>query len=97
MRGEDKQAEILCHKALYEARSKQQISICLCVELILARIAILRGDVDGYFTAVGNIEGYAKESSHSYVLRMVDLCFSVISLALGVTDKVAKWVYDIEK
>lgn len=60
MRGDDIQAEILCHKALYLARSKQETCICLCAEQILARIAILRGDVEGFFTALENIRGYAK-------------------------------------
>lgn len=96
MRGEDIKAEILCHKALYQARSKQDICICLCAEQVLARIAILRGDVDGFFTALENIKGYGKESSNLYILRMVDICLSVISVALDTTDMIAKWFYDIE-
>ncbi|MDF3004496.1 MAG: ATP-dependent transcriptional regulator, MalT-like, LuxR family [Oscillospiraceae bacterium] len=96
MRGDDIQAEILCHKALYQARSKQETYICLCAEQVLARIAILRGDVDGFFIALENIKGYAKESSNLYVLRMVDICLSVISVALDTTDMVAKWFCDTE-
>lgn len=96
MRGDDVQAEILCHKALYLARSKQETCICLCAEQVLARIAILRGDVDGFFTALENIKGYAKESSNLYILRMVDICLSVISIALDTTDMVAKWFCDTE-
>ena len=96
MRGDDIQAEISCHKALYQARSKHQTCICLCVEQILARIAILRGDVDGFFTALENIKGYAKETSNLYILSMVDICLSVISVVLDTTDMVAKWICDIE-
>ncbi len=96
MRGDDLQAEILCHKALYQARSKQETCICLCAEQVLARIAILRGDVDGFFTSLENIKGYAKESSNLYVLRMVDICLSVISVVLDTTDMVAKWFGDAE-
>ena len=96
MRGDDIEAEILCHRALYQARSKQETCICLCAEQILARIAILRGDVDGFFTALENIKSYAKENSSLYVLRMVDICLSVISVALDTTDMVAKWFCDTE-
>ncbi len=96
MRGEDNHAEILCYKALYEARSYQQTGICICIELVLARIAILRGDVEGYVIAVNNIKGYAKENSNLYVLRMVEHCMSIISLVLGIKDYVAPWVYDME-
>ena len=87
-------AEILCHKALYEARSFQQTGVCLCAELVLARIAILRGDVDGYLTAVSNIKGYVKENSNLYILRMVDMCLTVTSLTLGIKDDVADWIFD---
>lgn len=96
MRGDDIQAEILCHKALYQARSKQEICVCLCAEQILARIAILRGDVDGFFTSLDNIKNYAKDSSNLYILRMVDVCLSVISVALDTTDMIAKWFCDTE-
>ncbi len=96
MRGDDIQAEILCHKALYQARSKRETCICLCVEQVLAQVAILRGDVDGFFTALENIKSYAKESSNLYMLRMVDICLSVISVALDTTDMVAKWFCDIQ-
>ena len=96
MRGDDIQAEILCHKALYQARSKKETCICLCAEQVLARIAILRGDVDGFFTALENIKGYSNESSNLYILRMVDICLSVISVALDTTDMVAKWFCDTE-
>lgn len=96
MQGRDSEAEIFCHKALYDARSYQQTGICLCAELILSRIAILRGDSEGYFTAIKNIRGYAEENSNLYVLRLVEHCISIISLVIGVNDNVASWLYDIE-
>lgn len=96
MRGEDDEAEILCHKALYEAHSYSQTGICICAELVLVRIAILRGDVEGYFTAVRNIQGYAKDNSNLYILHMVEFCMSVIGLTLDVKEYVAPWIYDLE-
>lgn len=96
MKGADEEAEVLCHRALYEARSRRQLSIGLCAELTLARIAILRGDVNGYTTAVKNIESYAREHHRFYVLPMVDLSLAFLSLALGMTDRIARWLYDLE-
>lgn len=96
LRGEDEQAKILCHTALYEARSKRQICICLSAELILARIAILRGDVDGYFTAVENLQNYVKEIPQLYVMRMVDLCMGVLYTILDMREGIAKWLYDLD-
>ncbi len=96
MRGEEEEAEILCHKALYDARNYQQTGVCLCAELTLARIAILRGDVESYFAAIKNIQGYGKENPKPYVLRIVEHCMSIISLLLGIKDYVAPWLYDME-
>lgn len=96
MCGEDDAAEILCHKALYNARSYQGVSICLCAELIFARIAILRGDTEGYFNALKNIRGYTNQYSDLSVLRMAEHCMSIISLVLEMKDHVAPWVYDME-
>ncbi len=96
MRGEDDEAEILCHKALYDARNYSQTSICLCAELVLARIAILRGDAEGYFIAVENIQNYGKENTNLYLMRMVDFCVSHLSLILGVMDNVSKWFCNME-
>lgn len=96
MRGEDDEAEIQCHKALYEARGNRQAGICICGELVLARIAILRGDVESYFKSIRNIQSYTKESTSLYVLHMVECCMSVISIELGIKDYVAPWLYDME-
>ncbi|PWJ50927.1 LuxR C-terminal-related transcriptional regulator [Faecalicatena contorta] len=96
MRGEDDEAEILCHKALYEARSYKQTSLCLCAELTFARIAILRGDVEGYSTAIRNIQDYANQNIDLMILRIAEHCLSVISLLLDIKDYVAPWFYDLE-
>jgi len=96
MRGEDDEAEILCYKALYDAKSFGQIGICLSAELVLARIAILRGNEGSYFTAVRNIQGYDKESSNPSIQHMVEYCMSIIGFVLGIKDYIATWFYDMQ-
>lgn len=95
-RGEDNEAEILCHKALYGARAHRQTSICIYAELCLARIFILRGDPANFSNSMGNIQRYAEDHSDASICRMVDICMSIIGLLLGVKDYVASWLYDIE-
>lgn len=95
-RGEDNEAEIYCHKSLYEASAYQQISIRIYAELCLARIYILRGDAENFSIAMGNIQKYSEEYSDVSIRRMVDMCLSMISLFLGVKDYVAPWLYNIE-
>lgn len=95
MRGQDYEAEIMCHKALYEARSYQQTDICICAELVLVRIAILRGDEERFFASIKNMQNYAKEDTNLYVLHMVEYCMSSIGLELKIKYYVATWLYDI--
>ncbi|MFT4104127.1 MAG: LuxR C-terminal-related transcriptional regulator [Lacrimispora sp.] len=97
MCGDDNEAEILCYKALYEARSNKQTGMCICAELIRVRIAILRGDVRGYTESLTNLQNYGKENSNLYILNMIEYCMSVISVILGVKDYVAPWLYDMER
>lgn len=94
--GEDDLAETMCHAALYEASSSGQASICLCNELILARIAILRGDKDGYLKSVKNIQACMKDGSDLEVVRLAEWCMSVISLTLGIKDDVVPWLHDMQ-
>ena len=96
MAGEDDEAEILCYKTIHDARGYKQDDICLCSELILARIAILRGDVEAYFRAVKNIRNYADDNPKLYIIRMVEHCMSTISFVLDDEEYTAPWFYDME-
>ena len=95
-RGADNEAEILCYKALYEARAHRQSSICIYAELCLARIFMLRGDAKSFFAAVESLKSRVAEPSDADTRRMAELCLSIVSLLLGTKDHVALWLYDIE-
>jgi LuxR family maltose regulon positive regulatory protein len=96
MRGEEKEAEIFCHKALFEARKYEQTSICLYAELLLAQIAILRQDAESYFSAVKNIQSYTMEKESIYIVRMAELCLSTLDLELGFNENIAQWICNVE-
>ncbi|MFA9424293.1 MAG: helix-turn-helix transcriptional regulator, partial [Sedimentibacter sp.] len=96
LQGDDEAAEVLCHKALYLARSKKQTVLCLCSELLLARIAILRGDADAYQVALDSLNGYTVPPVDRFVLRAVELCTMSLKLTLGETKGLADWIYVLE-
>jgi LuxR family maltose regulon positive regulatory protein len=98
MRGEDLEAETLCHMALYQAKNceNQQVCICLGAEFVLARIAILRGDVEAYFSAINNLQSYTDVKSDLYVRRMVELCLAGLNYIIGDTRPAASWINDLE-
>ncbi len=95
-RGEEAEAETLSHKALYLAREAGQISLCLCAELVLARLAILRGDGAAFGAVRENIAGYRKESPERAIARMVELCLAVLDLSLGKTEEIPGWLREAE-
>ena len=97
MRGEEAEAEIYCHKAFYEARSHRQTCVCIGGELLLARMAVLKGDMDKFLSAIKNIQAYVQEDSGLHVQRMVEYGMSLLSLMIGVKDWVAPWLYDIRE
>lgn len=96
LRGEDADAEALCHKALYLGRSKNQRVLCLCAELVLARIAILRGDADAYQVALDSINAYVEVPVDRFILRAAELCTMSVKLTLGESKGLADWIYDLE-
>lgn len=95
LQGNLEDAEALCHKTIYIAQSKRQSCICLCAELVLARIALLRGAADDYQTAVENIRRYADTKLGLHIERAAQLCLAFLSLTLGETDGLADWLYDL--
>lgn len=96
LRGEDEDAEALCHKALYLGRSQNQTVLCLCAELLLARIAILRGDINAYGVAMDSITRYTESPEDRFIIHAGELCTMSLKLMLGETKGLADWIYDIE-
>lgn len=97
MAGKETEAEIYCHKAFYEARSYKQTCVCISGEMLLARMAVLKGDVEAFLTATKNIQGYVQETSGVQVQRMVEHCMSFLSLMVGVKDWIAPWLSDMDQ
>jgi LuxR family maltose regulon positive regulatory protein len=95
-RGLDAEAEAMCCKALYEARSARQFGNCLCAELALARIALLRGDGKAYDAARQSVARDAKEARQRAVSRMGELCLALLDMSLGRTADIHDWLRDVE-
>ena len=96
MRGEDAEAEAACYKAIYQARGERQMGICLCAELVLARIAILRGDGNTYATIRAGITKNSEEPRQRDVSRMGELCLALLDMTLGNARDLPKWLRDAD-
>ena len=94
LRGNDDDAERLCHKAIFMAKDQNQTGLCICSELLLARIALLRGDAKAYLDTVENLQQYGAERPERFIVRMVELGMSTLSLIRRNTDEVVDWLND---
>jgi LuxR family maltose regulon positive regulatory protein len=95
-RGDDAEAEVKCYKALYEARGMNQIGNCLCAELVLARVAILRGDAQAYGSVRQSIIKDAKEARQIYISRMGELCLALVDSLVERTSDLPDWLRDVK-
>ncbi|MEG0853129.1 MAG: LuxR C-terminal-related transcriptional regulator [Angelakisella sp.] len=92
--GDDVEAEVLCHKALYLADMKDQSSICFCAEMCLLRIAILRGDTSLFESVIANID---KRTLTGYLLRSrytQALVKGFVFVQLDSTDAIESWLLE---
>ncbi len=95
VRGDDAAAESLALKALYFARGENQHSICLCAELILGRVAVLRGDEKMFGLIRQNMEKYAEGAGRA-LRRMTELAVAALDAAAGRMDDFPEWLRDVE-
>lgn len=96
LQGLDQEAEALCHKAIYLCGEQKQLGLGLCAELILARIAMFRGDETMYITSLEKIRKHTMDKPERFLLRMAELSLASLSLTLGNTKELAEWLYDLE-
>lgn len=96
MRGEIDQAEILCHRAMFTADSKQQNSIYLCGLFLLARIAILRGNETMLQNALHRAEERSRQNTHDLCRYTLDLIKGFIFMLMDRGDELALWLSEGE-
>lgn len=93
--GDDEAAELMAYKAAYRARKEGQYGVILSADLLLAEVAILRGDVETYGMTRESIVRNMKESGQRSVLRLGELCQATLDLSLGQTENIPQWLRDI--
>lgn len=96
MHGEDITAEALCHKAIYLAGAQEQDSICIAAEMVLLRIALLRGNAEDFENVRKSILKRAQIGVEPTVKRMADLALSFVSVLIG-DNSVPEWLTDLNQ
>lgn len=92
MRGDLDDAEILCHKAMFTADSKRQNSIYQCGLFLLARIAILRGEVSMLQSALQSLTERSRQNTEDLCRYTLDLSCGFLYLLLQREEEISPWL-----
>ncbi len=93
--GDDRTAELMAYRATYRARREGQYGVILSADLVLAEVAILRGDAEACETARESIVHNIRESGQRSVMRLGELCQATLDLGLGSATDIPLWLCDI--
>lgn len=91
-RGNLDAAETICHKALFVADSKKQNSIYQCGLFLLARIALLRGDLSAMRTARQALQERSKLNKEDLCRHTLDLCEGFLHTTMGESENLPVWL-----
>lgn len=93
LEGKDEAAEEMSHHCLRLAETRRQDSIAFCAELTLARIAVLRGDAEGFSKWLKSIRRRSGESTGA---AAADMYRAFLASMLGMDDELPQWMRGLE-
>lgn len=93
-KGNFKDAELLCQKALYMAETRGQANVYICTMLLMGRIACYHGDYDNIKNIIKCIDKKSDTSVENRSSIMSDLCEGYIYVLLEKSKYIPNWLKD---
>lgn len=94
--GDFKSSEILCHKAIYMAESRNQNSLVMASCMYLQRIAIYQGNWEAYCLYEKKIENILSQTEQNNLYKYLkiekDIANTILSFILGMPENIASWI-----
>lgn len=91
-RGDFTSAAVFCHRALAMARGNNQLSVTLCSQFLLLRLALLGGDCEKATALMREMRGLIREKRDFFLLHTVDLCESWLHAFTGKLRDIPDWL-----
>lgn len=85
-------AKLFAYKAIYKAKSKNQLSLIICGTLCLARLAILNGRPHEAYDLMDKLRMKAEVSGNPILLNSIDIAEGYIYGSLGKLEEIQKWL-----
>ena len=87
-------AYILCEKAKYMAESRNQIEVLVMVELLKARISLMKAEFDHVESYLTNMTTIMKNNKMYNNQVLIDMCQGMINILYENVDGVPNWLKD---
>ena len=87
-------AELFAYKAIFKAKTKNQVSLVICGNLCLARLAILNGNPNKAYSLIEVLRPEVEATGNPILLNSVDIAAGYIYGSLGDLEQIPKWLQD---
>ena len=94
--GADEEAEELAALADYRAQKSGQDCLSFCALLVIARAAVLRGDVGKYRVVIERMKDLAFASRDPYSLITEQLCIANLGALLDIDSMMPQWILSLK-
>lgn len=93
-RGDYDKAEIGAYRAVYEAVSKMQTSIAICATLVLARVALIKGNKDLLTEAQARLKDLSSRDIEDLTRYTYDMADGYIAMLTDDYGRIKPWLKD---
>lgn len=89
--GDLENAEIIVHKALYQARSCNQSNIVICALFLQIRLAIVKGDYNHVLKLFKKMHEEIDQKKVYMLIHTIDMCKGFVNAYLQQSDIIPEW------
>lgn len=87
-------AELFAYKAIFKAKTKNQLCLVICGNLCLARLALLNGKPHAAFSLLDKLRTELDSATHPVLLNSADIAGAYIYGILGKLEQIPYWLQD---
>ncbi|MFT3951050.1 MAG: LuxR C-terminal-related transcriptional regulator [Oscillospiraceae bacterium] len=85
-------AELNALRAIHKAMTKEQLSIVICANFTLIRLALIRGKVNDATALLRQIEQTATRAGNTVHITSADLCKGYFYACIGQAERIPAWL-----
>jgi LuxR family maltose regulon positive regulatory protein len=92
--GDLSNAELFAYKAIFKAKTKNQLCLVICGNLCLVRLALLNGKPHKAFSLLNKLRTEVETAAHPVLFNSVDIAAAYIYGILDKLEQIPYWLQD---